>query len=382
MTSRPPPAIEGIVRLLLPPTCREHVSGDLSERYRSLGRYLMDSVGVLPFIIASQIRRTTNWPMVALGALILCGLLHTGGKPWLVAAIPAFLGMAALVLRDAYRAPQPPPGADKGDEGVSAGIDALGQPGQLAPGWLIRGRTLPKRHSRRAASDVVVVAVVVVLCQALTWMVAPEWLVQRASLTIGLPLFCVVWFFGRLKIQPSAGPARLAREMSATELLAEVRGFETLCQRNILIELGAALVLLAVCLPVLLAPVPLVLRSADALYVAGTLFVVWFLRRYANVTPLPDGLRFDQSLSGYRRHLEQQARLTGTVLWWYVLPLMLGPITLAFARALQAPGPWLPLSRAAAGQAIFMALVVWMNNRAHAQLQRRMNQLAALQEKS
>jgi len=351
MIARPPPVVEGIVRLLLPPTSREHVSGDLSERYCSLERYLMDSLGVLPFVIASQVRRTTNWPAMALAALTLFGILNSGAKSWLVAAIPTLVAMTALILRDAYRAPQPTPPTN----------------------W----------SGRQAAGAVAVVALMVLLCQAVTWFLAPLWLLPRASLIIGLPSFCVIFFFLRLQIRPGVEwPPRLVRAMSATELLTEVRGFETLWRRAIRIELVAALVLLAVSLPILLAPAPLLVRGADALLVAGTLFVVWFLRRYGRIAPLPEGLGFDQSLSWYRRHLTQHSRLTSTVLWWYALPLALGPITLGLGMALQAPDPWPALCRVVASQAICMALVVWVNNRAHAKSQRRISQLTKLKEGS
>ena len=51
--SRPPELMEKIVRLLAPPASREHVMGDLSERYRSPGQYLTEALRSLPFIISA-----------------------------------------------------------------------------------------------------------------------------------------------------------------------------------------------------------------------------------------------------------------------------------------------------------------------------------------
>ena len=45
---RPPVVIENIVRLLVPPASREHVMGDLRERYRSPRQYLLDVFQGLP----------------------------------------------------------------------------------------------------------------------------------------------------------------------------------------------------------------------------------------------------------------------------------------------------------------------------------------------
>jgi hypothetical protein len=66
--SRPPELMEKIVRLLVPPATREHVMGDLSERYRSPRQYLTEVLRSLPFIIVSQIRRTSNLARSALVA--------------------------------------------------------------------------------------------------------------------------------------------------------------------------------------------------------------------------------------------------------------------------------------------------------------------------
>ena len=56
--TRPPELIEKIVGVLIPSACREHVLGDLYERYTSPGQYVSDALSVVPFIIASRIRRT------------------------------------------------------------------------------------------------------------------------------------------------------------------------------------------------------------------------------------------------------------------------------------------------------------------------------------
>jgi len=43
-------------RMLIPQTCREHVLGDLSERYTSLHRYMMEALDTIPLVVLSQLR--------------------------------------------------------------------------------------------------------------------------------------------------------------------------------------------------------------------------------------------------------------------------------------------------------------------------------------
>jgi hypothetical protein len=45
--AQPPENLEKIVRWLVPAASREHVLGDLNERYRSPGKYLVDALCVL-----------------------------------------------------------------------------------------------------------------------------------------------------------------------------------------------------------------------------------------------------------------------------------------------------------------------------------------------
>ncbi len=56
-----PKYLEKPLGWLLPPACREHVLGDLQERYKSPKSYLVDALPVLPPVIVSRIRRTTDF---------------------------------------------------------------------------------------------------------------------------------------------------------------------------------------------------------------------------------------------------------------------------------------------------------------------------------
>src|SRR6187549_1231387 len=58
METNPPKLIERFVGMLIPEPCREHVLGDLCERYKSPGQYILEALSTLPFVLASRLRRT------------------------------------------------------------------------------------------------------------------------------------------------------------------------------------------------------------------------------------------------------------------------------------------------------------------------------------
>ena len=104
----PSALIEGVVRLLTPPACREHVLGDLWERYRSPGQYLKDAMWTLPFVIVSRIRRTASAPLLAFQAFSVFAIF---AGPWMIPIPTAISAMAAavaiLAIRQAYRVAAP-----------------------------------------------------------------------------------------------------------------------------------------------------------------------------------------------------------------------------------------------------------------------------------
>lgn len=117
----PPPAfVENIFRLLLPPSCREHVLGDLHERCKSPSRYLVDALSVLGPVIMSRIRRTTD-PKVFVIETFAVYVSLTASAYWLAPsgflyddagfvrlAIPAGLTVVSLLICNAYVDPAKP----------------------------------------------------------------------------------------------------------------------------------------------------------------------------------------------------------------------------------------------------------------------------------
>jgi len=114
MRAGPPKIIESMVALLVPPASREHVLGDLHERYTDLRGYLVDARSAVPGAIAGRILRTTDWQVLAMEASALYLSFLAAGWAAMGAAylyghgdflrllLPVGLAMLALVLRDAY----------------------------------------------------------------------------------------------------------------------------------------------------------------------------------------------------------------------------------------------------------------------------------------
>ena len=55
MTSRPRAVMESVVGLFVPPLTREHVLGDLAERYTSAGQYLLEALRTVPAVAISHL---------------------------------------------------------------------------------------------------------------------------------------------------------------------------------------------------------------------------------------------------------------------------------------------------------------------------------------
>jgi hypothetical protein len=111
----PPKVLVFLVRLLLPRICREHVLGDLHERYRSPFGYAADGANAIAAAIVGQIRRATPARFLLLETLVIYASFFAaarsgrGGSPVFYGS-PDFsqiscitlLVMAGLLWRDAY----------------------------------------------------------------------------------------------------------------------------------------------------------------------------------------------------------------------------------------------------------------------------------------
>jgi hypothetical protein len=83
MEVMPPRTVENFVRWLLPPTCVEHILGDLRERMEGLEaraarrQYVMDAIVTLPQVIFSRVFRRADYRLICLH-LLLYAVAATG----------------------------------------------------------------------------------------------------------------------------------------------------------------------------------------------------------------------------------------------------------------------------------------------------------------
>ena len=112
METHPPKLIEEIVEKIVPPACRENVVGDWDEKYTSTADYLFRVASDLPFVVASQVRRTFDASLffsqaavlyaAFAGASLAVGPRYLYDHSGLPLAIVIGVVLIALVGRDAY----------------------------------------------------------------------------------------------------------------------------------------------------------------------------------------------------------------------------------------------------------------------------------------
>jgi hypothetical protein len=145
--------MESVMRLLLPPACREHVLGDLHERNASARQYVAEALSVIAPVIVSTIRRTTDFNVLTMEALAIYASYSTAA--WYLRqrvflyedlgfarlAIPTTLAVVGLLLSNAYSdlAKQSPAKAVM----QSGGSLALAFLGQAALFDTVRGLAVP-----------------------------------------------------------------------------------------------------------------------------------------------------------------------------------------------------------------------------------------------
>src|SRR5579863_7147198 len=87
-------ALEQAAEWLIPPAAREAVLGDLRESYARRGDYVREILKAAPYVIASQMMRHLNLPVLMLqGAMIF----------WFFNGRMAALALPLLMLREAYQ---------------------------------------------------------------------------------------------------------------------------------------------------------------------------------------------------------------------------------------------------------------------------------------
>jgi hypothetical protein len=346
MEARPPALIDAIVRLLIPPACREHVLGDLWERYSSPLGYAIDALRTIPFVIASQVRRTWMPPLLGMQAVMLFvfygGLLKQRGEAgaplWLCAAIPVAAAIFAIIARDVYASRKPHRFLDAALSAAAAVSGAL-----LTQGILALTYSAALLSSRNALIGTCVGFAIVCL--------------SRNTVPRGGACAKPVWVIGSTA--------------SLDELVREVRQFDRRIRYRNRQELAASVFILATFSFFFWRTTDPLARVGVGLVMAGTLSIAYRILRRGGAAPVPGTPSFIALRDFYRVKLERQRDLCRTVRWWYVLPLIPGMTLLTFASEPKVLGLFLVVG----------ILSIKLNDRAVGSLQRTIDSVATLEEK-
>ena len=267
----PPAWLERLVRWATPPLAREAVLGDLCETYVSPRQYAGQALCILPFVIASQMRRHLNWPALLLQAALIYICF---GAP------AAYVAAPLLMLRDAFQ-----PAA---------------RPSHV---WALR--------------QAVLVALLGLAALQLFFAIAQQaWAGEAGAVLIWLELFVVgpvllpVLCLLRtgLIVDSDRRPA-LAESLSAEELTVAITAF---ARRTRITHLLEALALGIAALFVLRTPALAVCFGVVALYLAMESFV--------RIAPQGD---FISLRAGFTRALTRQRQLRRFLWWLWLAPLLL-----------------------------------------------------------
>ena len=326
MTAGPPLALERAVLWLVPPQVREEVAGDLWERYRSPLGYLFDLVRALPYVVASQIRRATDPALFMLIAFTLVAALGAlepeRGEigipiPWraLAAALPCIV---ALLLRDAYRR-----------------NDIWSGP--------------------RAGGDVVWLGIALVLSQAATGFLAPDWGLPVGWLIGGFVFTSIVMALLRSGIELANTGLRPGLP-AVSDPAEDFHHFRGNLRLRAVIETGALAVPAAAAAWFGLTADRPIVSFASAAWAAVTLMLIARRWWFGGAQAMPAAMPARQALAHYVGELERQRATKGLALWWYFAPLFAGIAFNTVAFGLFAQRPLAALTGSAA--CIVLALMI------------------------
>jgi hypothetical protein len=299
MKPGPPKAVEAAVALLIPPRCREHVLGDLHERYVSPWQYIVDAARTAPLVIASQVHRATDPQLLLIEAFALylsflavswrsdgsSFLYHQSG--FLLLAIPAGAALCGLILANGY--------ADSR---------------RLSPGASIRQALFGVAFA--------------VLSQGALSLFVPELLAPLRTLVFGsgLSLLLISTLRTLFAPGPSLPGATIPPNPQSIRQIAEE--FQRKIRRRNGIEYAAALIVIAGygCYIWLLHPA--LLRAGSALEVAGALYVMYQMHKRGSAKPIPADMSVADCVDFHRQQLIRQRALVRRVWSWYLGPLVPG----------------------------------------------------------
>lgn len=305
MPAAPPALLVAIMSRVIPPASREAVLGDLWERYRSPGHFVRQGLAILPFLIVSEARRRSSWPIVGLQAFILFACLRgfdaaeAVPAPWLRAILPTLSAFVALAWHDAYRN-----GAYRNWDYGNWQIEPVGRPAwgevaavvvaiglsQLLTGFLVATAGLPE-----------------------TWLLGGPELLSAAS---ALPTLCLLRWGAAI-----ASTSRVTGNQA--DLAREYERFRASVRWRNRLEIGAitvTLLIAGVILTKMGRPVPPMVGAI----LLGFLGLLAYLVRRGGAPVAHPGMSAEEVRRLFCRELLRQSRLRSLLVWWWLAPLFIG----------------------------------------------------------
>jgi hypothetical protein len=309
MSIAPPVFLVTIMNRIIPPASREAVLGDLWEEYRSPAQFVKQGLTVLPFLMISQLRRRSSWPILGLQAFILFACLRgflpteTMPPPWMRASLPTLFTFFALAWHDTYRAWQ--------DE----------------------------RVARPAYGEIAAVMVGIGLSQLMTAVIVAatglsnEWLLTWAELLFAasaLPVLCLLRW--------GSAWAKISQESDNVDIFDAYERFRSSVRWRNRLEIGAMAITLLISSAILSrvdGPVSLVVWST----LFGFLCLLAYLVRSGRAPAPVPAASGDEMRRLFCKELVRQHKLRSTLVWWWLTPLLIG-LAMHFLLATN-PGPLL-----------------------------------------
>jgi hypothetical protein len=147
------------------------------------------------------------------------------------------------------------------------------------------------------------------------------------------------------------------------------RVLERRVQRRNIAEYAAALVVVAIVLPRILAAPNTVVAAGGAALLAGIAYVTYRLHAFGSARNMPAALATRSCVEFHRAELERQRDLLQNVWTWYLLPFWPGMALILIGATIERPDRW-PFALGIAVLAVLMAFqIAWMNKRSARTLQ-------------
>jgi hypothetical protein len=339
---------QAIVKLVLPPACREHVLGDLEERSRvkadtKAGRrqFLIDALRTVPWIVWSQMRRAVPprlliaQGLVAYTSFVLAAFQVLGKNGFAFLddeygfrriALPALASWLVLVLADTYSTPREGP---------------------------------PWHESPRRELKVVGLALsAAFLVNFVTSSLANSWAMPRQMMIFGaiLQLAIVPPLRFLLKARRQAQLTAAALPRSLEDVRGRAQAFEKEIRRRTLLGTVVTLFVMACFAQGFYVFPNGIQRIGSCVTIAGCLFMLGQLhRKRASAVPvLPT---YEMTVDLYRKELLRQRDFhRGTWFWWRIVVFLPGPLLFEAGAALTRPG-LLPSIGLTAGVFLILAIL-------------------------